>query len=201
MVVERAILMCGGKGRRMRLPFRGVNEKPLVKVCGIRLVEHALNALMDLRAMGLMDLKITALYSMYTSGTGEFLKNFKKFLRRERVCEVEFEVIRTPGMGYVEDLMWYLQRYRVVFPVLVVSTDLVFARNVLPDVLEYYAGCETPALSCVSESGYMGINVVDGYFSVFCGGLQKESVMRVEGVFNVNTREDVYAVEKLLGEI
>ncbi len=179
MPVERAILMCGGKGRRMKLPFRGEREKPLVRVCGLKLVDHSLNALLE------VGLRAVALTSPNTPETGRYLSS------------TGVEVVTAPGFGYVNDLMWYLKTHRVAFPVLTLSADLVFEKNVLWHVLEAYGRCETPALSCVAGGKHVGINVVDGYLSAMTE-FQEETVVEVEGVFNINTREDVFAVEKTL---
>ncbi len=177
--VERAVLMCGGKGSRMNLPFRGAREKPLVRVCGLRLVDHTLRALEE------VGLEVTALASPNTLETERYLSS------------LGVDVVTASGSGYVGDLIWYLRTHRIAFPVLVLSADLIFQKNVLWQVLEAYGRCETPALSCVKEGKHVGINVVDGYISTITD-FQEETVVEVDGVFNVNTREDVFEVEKNL---
>jgi adenosylcobinamide-phosphate guanylyltransferase len=182
MVVVLALLMCGGRGNRMKLPFRGVNEKPLLKVCGKTLVEYSLS---EVKRAGI---SVVALTSEYTPNTEKFLKS--RGIR----------VIRAPGTGYIQDILWFVRRVRLTFPFMVISADLVFFRNVIEDVIDYYIQSNSTALSCVDREGKnIGINILDGYYSLLYPNLiQPQVEMVLEGVANVNTRDDVKAVEEKL---
>ncbi|MCS7130969.1 MAG: NTP transferase domain-containing protein, partial [Archaeoglobaceae archaeon] len=70
--------MCGGKGERLK-----AGEKPLFKVCGLRLIDHALNALSSQ--------EIIAVTSPYTPKTEEYLKNRG------------IKTFRATGNGFIED--------------------------------------------------------------------------------------------------
>ncbi len=173
-----AAVMCGGRGSRMKLPFRGAGEKPLVEVCGKKLVDYVLDELTDLN--------VIAVTSPNTPETERYLK------------DSGVETIRAPGKGYVSDLLWFVREYNLTFPLLVLSSDLVFFENVLDFVIEKYVSSDCVALSCVSGGKNVGINVIDGYHSFFSDSTQPEMKLEVKGVFNVNTREDVAFVESAL---
>ncbi len=177
--VLSALLMCGGKGKRMKLPFRGVKEKPLLEVYGRKLVDHSI------RELDRTGIEFVALTSEYTPETECYLR------------DMNVNVVRAPGFGYIQDIVWFVRKKRLSFPLLVISADIVFFRSVLDDVMEFYVSGNSVALSCVDEEGKnVGINVLDGYYTMFYPNrIQPEVEMTVEGVMNVNTREDVRLAE------
>ncbi|GEM_PF-3077319 len=170
--------MCGGSGRRMNLPFRGEKEKPMVRVCGKRLIEHPIEAIEEI------GLEILALTSPKTCETEKFL--------RER----GLDVVTSPGLGFVEDIVWFVREFRYANPILIVSADIVFLKNELIRILEFYLKSTKPAITAVKNSKNVGINIIDGYHSLI-SEFQPEEVCNVRWVFNVNTREDVKIVEEI----
>jgi len=174
-----ALLMCGGRGRRMNLPFRGVREKPLLEVCGRKLIDYSI------RELDRAGIEFVALTSEYTPETERYLR------------DMNVNVVRSPGFGYIQDIVWFVRREMLSFPLLVISADIVFFRSVLKDVIMFYAACDSVALSCVDREGKnIGINVMDGYYTMFCpNSIQPEVEMTVEEAMNVNTREDARLAE------
>jgi len=167
-----ALLMCGGRGERL-----GMGEKPLVRVCGKRLVEHALDALWPC--------KIFAAVTDYTPST-------TKFLRRKNI-----NVVKTPGLGFIEDMRYAIKKLQMLKPVLVMSSDLVFFRDLIPEIIDVFVSADSPALSTAYEDGaFVGINIVDGKL---IDVEQEELVYRVkhEDVLNINTPEDIRKAEML----
>jgi len=167
-----SLLMCGGKGERL-----GMGEKPLVRVCGKRLVEHVLDSLW-----------MCEVIAAVTDSTPETAR----FLKSEGI-----EVIKTSGKGYVEDMCQAIKEFRLFEPILVVSADLIFFKPVLLDVISAFISSDAVALTTAYPDGsYAGINVVDG---MFIGEEQKEIVYRVEDndVLNVNTPEDIKKAEEI----
>ncbi len=171
--------MCGGKGKRMNLPYRGAREKPLVPVSGKKLIDYSLTALKEVK------LDVLALTSPNSPETENYLK------------EKGISVIRAPGKGYVEDMIWFIEKFRFSFPLLVVSADLIFIKNEIFRILDFYYRCDKPAITAVKNSENVGINVVDGYYTLFTE-FQPEEKCKVKWVVNVNSRKDVECAENIL---
>ncbi len=170
-----ALLMCGGRGKRL-----GMGEKPLVRVCGKRLIEHVLDALLACR--------VFAAVTDYTPSTARFLYA----LRRENLS-----IVKTPGSGFIEDMRYAIKKLQVFEPVIVVSSDLVFFRNPIPEIIDAFISAGSPALTTAYEDGgFVGINIVDGKL---IDVEQEEIVYRVkrEDVLNINTPDDVRKAEAL----
>ncbi|AEA46633.1 NTP transferase domain-containing protein [Archaeoglobus veneficus] len=168
-----ALVMCGGKGSRL-----GMGEKPLVKVCGKRLIEHVLDALWPCE-------EVLGAVTDYTPETAAFL-------RREGI-----EVVKTSGAGFVEDMCEAITSLSIAEPVLVVAADLFFLKDVIPEVINAYYTVSTRALATAYPDGeYAGINVVDG---MFLGDEQEEVIYRVgrNEVLNINTPDDLIRAEEL----
>lgn len=100
-----ALLMCGGRGTRLR-PAIGDTEKPLVEIAGKPMVDHVLAALRE----STVD-SITAAVSPATPETADRLAAYD-----------DVWVIETPGKGYVSDLNTALST--VETPVVTVTSDL-----------------------------------------------------------------------------
>ena len=85
-----AVVMAGGKGTRMNSDL----EKPLTKVRGKTLIKHVLQALQN---SSMID-RIMVATTHNTPKTAIHVKN------------LGFEVLETPGEGYIGDLSYILSR-------------------------------------------------------------------------------------------
>ncbi len=172
MVVSLAILMCGGRGKRL-----GVGEKPLFRVCGQRLVDHALNELDNW--------DVIAVTSPYVPETEAYLRN------------AGVEVYRADGKGYVADYMAACRDYSVCEPVLIVSSDIVYLRRgLIEDVVSRYASSDRMALRVVAAGKPAGIGIIDTFFIEY---EQEEEVYEIgqDDIVNINSPEDVERAEAL----
>ncbi len=164
-----ALLMCGGRGERLK-----AGEKPLFEVCGIRLVDHALRALSSY--------DVIAVTSPYTPNTEEYLR--KRGVR----------VFRARGKGFIEDFNEIIRALSLRGPVLIVCSDLVYLREgIIEEIVSHYTKCGKKALKAVKNGEAVGINII------FAGekGEQEEENYIVEDVVNINTPEDAKKAENL----
>ena len=164
-----ALLMCGGRGERLK-----AGEKPLFEVCGTRLVDHALRALSSY--------EVIAVTSPYTPNTEEYLR------------KLGIRVFRARGLGFIEDFSEAIETLSLTGPVLIVCSDLVYLREgIIDEVVSHYARCGKKALKAVKNGEAVGINIV------FAGeeGEQEEESYIVEDVVNINTLEDAKKAENL----
>jgi len=104
-----AIITAGGKGTRLK---KLCTEKPLVKIFGIPMIEYVLNAVSESRLIR----EIFVSVSPFTPKTKEYVE--KK----------GFKVIKTPGLGYVEDLK-YSMNYLSSPHVFVCPADMPLLRG------------------------------------------------------------------------
>ncbi len=166
-----ALLMCGGRGRRL-----GVGEKPLFKVCGKRLIDHALSEI---------PYEVVAVTSPYTPETEKYLK------------ELKVEVYRASGKSFVNDYMEVCRELQIVEPVLIVSSDIVYLKEgLVEDVVNFYLKSEKMALKVMKNNIPVGINIVDAFFIDY---IQEEEIYIIEenDIINVNTLEDATRAERL----
>lgn len=164
-----ALLMCGGKGERLN-----AGEKPLFKVCGFRLVDHALRALSSH--------EVIAVTSPYTPKTEEYLK------------KLGVRVFRASGKGFIEDFNEAIRSLSLRGPVLIVCSDLVYLRDgVVDEIVSYYNKCGKKALKAVKDGEAIGINIISAEEE----GKQEEESYIVEDVLNINTPEDVKKAETI----
>ncbi|AGK60585.1 GTP:adenosylcobinamide-phosphate guanylyltransferase [Archaeoglobus sulfaticallidus PM70-1] len=96
------VILAGGKSSRMG------REKAVLKVGGKRLIERVLDAVLDTSSDCLVAL------SRNTPETERFCK------------QNEIPHIRTPGKGYVEDVVWILKEYGAFISI---SCDIPFIRK------------------------------------------------------------------------
>ncbi len=166
-----ALLMCGGKGLRL-----GKGEKPLFKVCGLRLIEHALREFDDF--------EIIAVTSSNTPMT-------EKFLKDEGV-----EVFRASGDSFIADYQEACREMSIAEPVFVACTDLVYFKPIAGKVLEVYLRSKARALRVVSDEEPIGVNIIDAFF---IDEEQEEEIYSVgkNVVVNINTIEDAKRAEDL----
>ncbi|MCS7146229.1 MAG: NTP transferase domain-containing protein [Nitrososphaerota archaeon] len=98
----KAVIMCGGKGRRMA----GL-EKPLIKILERPLIDYALNALIRCHKIE----KVDFVSSQNTPATTKYL------------IELGFEPFVGSGSSFLDDLLEYL-RYQPQGDYLIVSCDI-----------------------------------------------------------------------------
>jgi len=164
-----SLLMCGGRGTRL-----GRGEKPLFEVCGMRLIDHSINALKRCRLIGVT--------SPFTPRTEEYL------------IERGYEVYRAKGIGFIEDYRECIISLSLKGPLLIVSADLVYLRDgIIDEILEFYSRCGGKSLKVVKDGKPVGINIVVAEIE----GEQDEESYIVNEVINVNTPEDAERAEKL----
>ena len=191
-----AVLMAGGKGTRMN----SQQEKPLIIIEERPLIEYVLQAVED---SSLID-EIIVATSCHTPETGAHVEN------------LGFEVLKTPGNGYVEDLSFILSQDDFKDEVLLTLTSdlpLITAR-IIDQVLGEYHKSSTPAMSVMvpveifREHGLQaslvlenrvpsGLNILRGKNTE-----QDEEVLvldKIELALNINSPEDIICLKKLWG--
>jgi adenosylcobinamide-phosphate guanylyltransferase len=188
--------MCGGKATRMQAE----TEKSLLKVGNVKMIERVVSALAD---SGGFD-KIVAVVSPNTPKTKEFLGS------------KEIEVIETAGEGYPQDLSHLLAKLKPE-KVMILPADIpLLDVQTLNDIFDAVSNKQEPAVSIVLDKGFVestgvkpsvvfdrychsGITVFDT--SRVAGGIVQERYVvmnRKEIALNVNTKEEMELVEKLL---
>ncbi len=197
-----AVVMAGGKGRRMEAS----EEKPMLKVGGKPVIERVLTALL---AAERVDSVVVAV-SLNTPRTAAYSKKFP------------VEVLVTPGEGYIQDMQFAVKKLGLETVLAVVSDLPLITSDIVDDVLEHYAACSKPALAVAvpidkktklgvgveyafEEKGRnvvpTGINVIDG--RLIDGGWMEQEIYvldRVELAVNVNTPEVLALAERLYTE-
>nr|WP_319374122.1 NTP transferase domain-containing protein [uncultured Methanobacterium sp.] len=191
-----ALVMAGGRGSRMNSD----REKPLMIVNGKPLIEHVLHSLRD---SSLVD-KIVVATSCHTPETGVHVEN------------LGFEVLKTPGNGYVEDLSFILSQDDFEDEViLTITSDLpLITARIIDMVLQEYLKSSTPAMSVrvpveiFREHGLKPSlvlqNVVPSGLNILRGNdtEQDEEVLvldKIELALNINSPEDIICLKKLWG--
>ncbi|MGF3522037.1 MAG: NTP transferase domain-containing protein [Candidatus Bathyarchaeia archaeon] len=189
-----ALVMAGGKGRRMTLD----EEKPLLQVGGKPIIEHVLVALQN--ATKIQDIVVAV--SDYTPKTAAFLSRFP------------VKVIKTPGKEYVSDMGFAVKELGLT-TVLTIAADLpLITASIIDDVVDAYARCGKAALAVAVPfelrkklglgSGYAfnwqgkrlvyaGINVNDGR-RIDDAEMEQEIYVsdKIEVALNINTVDELY---------
>lgn len=198
-----AVVMAGGKGRRMEVS----EEKPLLRVGGKPVIEHVLTSLLDARRVG----SVVVAVSKSTPKTANFVRKFP------------VTVVETPGKGYIPDMQYAVKKLGLQ-RVLAVASDLpLITSAIVDDVLERYEACGKPALTVAvpietkAKFGVgveyafeadgktvvpTGINVIDG--RLIDGGWMNQEVYvldKAEVAVNVNTPEDLQLAERLCANV
>lgn len=196
----QGLIMAGGRGTRLTHGF----EKPLVKVSGRAMVEYPLSALYESKRIA----EVYVAVSRFTPKTEEYV-------RKRGV-----KVVKTPGLGYVEDARFAAEHVGLC-SMIVLGADLPLIDGEAVDrVLERYRDAQKHALTVVSpltdvlkagltpscfiqrDGGIYvpcGVNVLD----TGCVGepFIEEEVMVTNDLrmmVNVNTRSDLEVAERLL---
>jgi adenosylcobinamide-phosphate guanylyltransferase len=193
-----ALIMAGGKGTRMESNL----EKPLMEVKGKTLIELVLTALQDSKRVE----RIVVATSRYTPQTALFMD------------KLGFEVIITPGAGYIEDLAFLLSRDEFKDEILLtVTSDLpLITGEIIDQVLEAYQKSSTPAMSVMIpvnvfrehglEPSLVFGNLVPSGLNILRGkdNEQDEEVLvisKIELTLNINSPEDIISLEKVEGQL
>ncbi|MEN6328663.1 MAG: NTP transferase domain-containing protein [Methanobacteriaceae archaeon] len=189
-----AIVMAGGKGTRMR----SKEEKPLLEVLGLPLIQHVVDALFSSEKVS----KVLVATSIHTPQTAQWVK--KKGLSS----------INTPGRGYVDDMRFVLSKPDLRDEtILTVTADLpLLTGKIVDEVLDYYQQCQKPALSvmvpveifhkhCLQPS-MVWENLVPSGLNILRGKNteQDEELLvlgKLEVALNINSPEDIISLNKL----
>ncbi len=199
MIQITAVVMAGGKGKRMKAS----EEKPLLKVGGKPVIEHVLTSLINAKRVS----KVIVAVSKSTSKTASFVKKFP------------VTVVETPGEGYIQDMQFVINKLGLSIVLAVVSDLPLITNAIVDDVLEQYERCGKPALTVAvpieiknklgvdveyafeAENRKVvptGINVIDGKL-IDDGWMEQEVYVlnRDEIAVNVNTIQDLQLAEQV----
>ncbi len=198
-----AVVMAGGKGRRME----GSEEKPLLKVNGKPVIEHVITSLLNAKKVS----STVVAVSRNTPKTAKFVKSFP------------VKVVETPGKGYIPDMQYVIKQLGLQAVLAVVSDLPLITNSIVDKVLERYELCGKPALTVAvpietkAKLGVgveyafeaegksvvpTGINVIDG--RLIDGGWMEQEVYvldKVEVAVNVNRPEDLQLAERLCAKV
>jgi adenosylcobinamide-phosphate guanylyltransferase len=123
-----ALVMAGGRGSRMKLPI----EKPLLEINGKKLIEYVLEALKASTNIENIHIAVSA----NGPETGKWLTSR------------EFNIINTPGSGYVSDMVFAVKSAGIKGPMLMVMADLpLISSEMIDEVITKYHTIPQPALS------------------------------------------------------
>ena len=189
-----AIIMAGGRGTRM---YPG-QEKPLIKIRGKPMIISVIHALKEAREVE----RIVVATSRYTPETALFIN------------KLGFEVIKTPGADYIQDLAFLVSRDEFKDQILLtVTSDLPFITGeIIDQVLEEYQKSSKPAMSVMIpievfrehglEPSLVLGNLVPSGLNILRGkdNEQDEEVLvlsKIELALNINSPEDIISLEKL----
>jgi len=199
-----ALIMAGGKGKRIGLPV----EKPLLPLLGEPMINWVVNAVRSAE-------KISAFYVVTSENTAETEKKcFRDGLR----------VVRTSANGYHDDLKQALAETRITGPVLTVSSDVPaltggFLDKVILKFGEYGVDAltvlvpverrATVGLSTSSTYSFEGESYcVSGINVINAAKISQETIAErafitgeIEAVLNVNTLQDLEIAEKTLRQL
>jgi len=194
-----AVVMAGGKGRRMEAS----DEKPMLRVGDKPVIERVLTSLLAAKRVE----SVVVAVSENTPKTARYVKQFP------------VKVLVTPGEGYIQDMQFVIKELALETVLAVVSDLPLITRGIVDDVLERYVKCGKPALTVAvpierkAKLGVgveyafdadgrkvvpTGINVIDG--RLIDGGWMEQEVMildKDEVAINVNRREDLQLAERL----
>ena len=203
-----AVIMCGGKGTRMR-EFTSI-EKPLLKLNGKTMVELVLNALVQSEKFR----RIVAVTSCNAPMTDAYVGSNLSH---------EVDVIKTEGRSYSHDISTVLKTLKPA-TVFVAAADLpllelkdvkkiVSQRRqedtctsvVSPKQFVLSIGIKPSVIVCINSSQYChtGISVIDSAKAEGTVRIaERYIIMNQKGVaVNVNTRSDFEAAERMMSPI
>jgi adenosylcobinamide-phosphate guanylyltransferase len=199
-----ALIMAGGKGKRMKLPI----EKPLLLFLNRPLIEWVVEAVKSAK-------KISEFYIVTSENAPE----------TEKKCLKDgLKVIRTDGKGYHDDLKQAILKAKLQCPVLTIPADLpAVTGKFLDKVVTAYENCGKDALAVfvpiktrerlelsVSSTDYhkgelyavSGVNIINGAKIQEEGKIDTSAIVteEIEVLLNINTLKDLAIAEKMLRE-
>ncbi len=198
-----ALVMAGGKGTRMDLDC----EKPLVQVNGKFLIDHVMDNLQNSK-------KINEIF-VATSHLAP--------LTHTHSLEKGYNVIKTSGNGYLEDLSFLLSYFESNYSdeiLMTIGSDLPGVKSELIDFIldEYeksYKKSSKPAM-CVTvpmeifekydlEPSFVFDGIVPSGVNILrsINKIQDEEVLevpKIELALNINTCQDIKVFEKFFGD-
>ena len=199
-----ALIMAGGKGKRMKLPI----EKPLLLFLNRSLIEWVVEAVKSAK-------KISEFYIVTSRNAPE----------TEKKCLKDgLKVIRTDGKGYHDDLKQAILKAKLQCPVLTIPADLpAVTGKFLDKVVTAYENCGKDALAVfvpiktrerlelsVSSTDYhkgelyavSGVNIINGAKIQEEGKIDTSAIVteEIEVLLNINTLKDLAIAEKMLPE-
>jgi adenosylcobinamide-phosphate guanylyltransferase len=200
-----ALIMAGGKGKRMKLPI----EKPLLPFLGRPLMEWVVKAVKSAK-------KVSEFYIVTSENAPE----------TEKKCLKEgLKVIRTDGKGYHDDLKQAVLKAKLQCPVLTIPADLpAVTGKFLDKVVTAYEDCGKEALAVfvpistrealelsVSSTdlhegvlyAVSGVNIINGARIQDEGKIDTSAIItgEIEVLLNINTLNDLAIAEKILREL
>ena len=194
-----AVVMAGGKGRRMGLS----GEKPLLEVGGKPAIAHVIESLQAAKKVDSIVIAITD----YAPKTANFVSKFP------------VKVVKTPGKDYIFDMQYVVKKLGLE-KVLIIAADLpLITSEIIDSIIEDYEQCGKPALAVVvpietkmklgmsEEYAFAvdnrlvvptGINLIDGR-RIDDEELEQEICVcdREEVAVNVNTVQELKIAESL----
>lgn len=196
-----ALIMAGGKGKRIGLPV----EKPLLPFLGKPLIEWVANAV---KAAA----KVTELHVVTSENTPK---------TEEWCLSNSLKVVNTDARGYHDDLKQALGKLHISSPVMTVSSDLpALTSGFLDKVVLTYEGSMVDALTVlvpVENRREIGLSVsstypFEGAIYCVCGvnvingakiseeKLSEQALITsdLEAVLNVNTLDDLEVAQKIM---
>lgn len=198
------LIMAGGRSLRIK----ELGEKPMIRLNGRPLIDYVLKAMSDSKLIKSIHVAV----SSHTKNTTDYLKRVKKY---------HFQIVQTPGAGYIEDLR-YAINLSGMSDVLVCPADTPFLRGELLDLVveEFFRvgkpslvtvvplemvkslGLEPTTIMKIDELDMVptGVNVVKGEKLVTGATLEEGyfKVSRKEFAININSRRDLKIAEKIL---
>ena len=190
-----ALIMAGGKGKRMELTV----EKPLIQFLGRPLIDWVIDAVKSAE-------NISEFYVVTSENTPE----------TEKKCLKEcLKVIRTGAKGYHDDLKQAVLQANLSGPVLTMPADLpAITGEALDKIVAAYEKCgkdylavfapiekrEALGLSISSTDEYQGVwyavtgvNVINGAKVTYEGKIETAAIITddIEVLLNINTQKDL----------
>jgi len=197
-----AVVMAGGKGKRMGLPV----EKPLLPFLGKPLIDWVVEAA---GSAG----KVSEIYVVTSRNTPE----------TEKHCmDKGWKVLRTAAKGYHDDLKQAVRDAGLLGPVLTIPADLpAVTGKFLDKVVSAFEVCgkdffavfvplerrEGLELSVSSTDEYKGVwyavsgvNIVNGARIQLEGKIETSAIIteEIEVLLNINTLKDLEVAEKIM---
>ncbi len=198
-----ALIMAGGKGKRLELPI----EKPLLQFLGKPLSDWVVSAVLDSQ-------RVSDFYIVTSANAPE----------TEKKCVSEkWKIIRTDGKNYHDDLKQAILDKKFLGPVMTIPADLPALTGQFldktvsaffeqgKDALAVFAPIEKReklGLSVTSYDEHEGVNYAVSGVNILKGSKILQTKLEtgalitdeIEGSLNINTQKDLDIAEKIVKE-